>query len=327
MDEILNGADRARLDDLVEVVWGRDEPMPLDTFVAELPRAVALICTSWRYGDVLDRAPSLRAIISVSGGFPGGLDYATCFARQIRVLSSAPAFGPQVAEMALGMALASSREIVAGDRAMREGNEKWLHAGNETTFLLFGKPVGFVGYGGLARQLRPLLAPFNCPISVYDPWLADGYLRGQGVQPVGLDELLERSRVIFVLAVPSVENRALLTRDRLERIQPGAVLVLISRAHVVDFDALTELVLAGRFKASIDVFPTEPLPLDHPIRRAPGAVLSAHRAGSVAEGLWDIGRMVVNDLEAIVRGLPPQELQVAQPELITRYAALTAPSR
>ena len=73
------------------------------------------------------------------------------------------------------------------------------------------------------------------------------------------------------------------------RIQPGAVLVLISRAHVVDFDALTELVLAGRFKAAIDVFPVEPLPLDHPIRRAPNAVLSGHRAGSVPEGLREIG--------------------------------------
>ena len=127
--------------------------------------------------------------------------------------------------------------------------------------------------------------------------------------------------MIFVLAVPSVENRALLSRERLERIQPGAVLVLISRAHVVDFAALTELVLAGRFKAAIDVFPAEPLPLDHPIRKAPGAVLSAHRAGSVTEGLWEIGRMVVDDLEAIARGLPPQRLQVVQPELASRYAS------
>jgi phosphoglycerate dehydrogenase-like enzyme len=96
------------------------------------------------------------------------------------------------------------------------------------------------------------------------------------------------------------------------------VLVLISRDHVVDFEALTDLVLQGRFKAAIDVFPTEPLPADHPIRNAPGAALSAHRAGSVREGLWEIGRMVVDDLEAIIRNLPPQRLQVAQPELVRR---------
>jgi phosphoglycerate dehydrogenase-like enzyme len=318
MAEIFAPDDLARLRRLVDVVWAHDEPMPLERAREALAAATAVVCAGWRYGDVLADAHHLRAILDVSGGFPRGLDYEHCFARRIRVLSAAPAFGPQVAEMVLGMALAASRDITAGDRDMRAGVERWQHAGNAGTFLLYGKPVGFIGFGSLARSLRPLLAPFGCPIAVYDPWLSDGYLRSQGVQPVDLARLLETSRVIFVLAVPTSENRALLSRALLERIQRGAVLVLISRAHVVDFDALTDLVLAGRFKAAIDVFPQEPLPLDHPIRHAPGAVLSAHRAGSVVEGLWEIGRMVVDDLEAIGQGLPPQRLQVAQPELIAR---------
>jgi phosphoglycerate dehydrogenase-like enzyme len=326
MAEIFSAADHARLNDLVEVVWGRDEPMPVEAARAALPATMAVLCSNWTYGDALADAPKLRAVIGVSGSFPRDLDYGTCFDRGIRVLSSAPAFGPQVAEMALGMALAASRQIVAGDALMRSGDERWLHAGNETTFLLYGQRVGFIGYGNLGRCLRPLLAPFGCPIAVHDPWLGDGYLRSQGLEPLDLPALLESSRVIFTLATPTVENRALLTRELLERIQPGAVLVLISRAHVVDFDALTELVLDNRFKAAIDVFPVEPLPRDHPIRRATGAVLSAHRAGSVAEGLWEIGRMAVDDLEALAKGLPPQRLQLAQPELIGRYPG-TVPAR
>ena len=325
MAEIFSPADLARLDCLVEVVWGKDEPMPLEEARVALRDAVAVVCAGWRYGDALQDAPHLRAVIDVSGGFPDTLDYQHCFARGIRVLSAAPAFGRQVAEMALGMALAASREIVIGDMALRAGTEQWGHRGNTSTFMLFGQTAGFIGYGGLARRLRPLLEPFGCPLLVYDPWLAGGYLRSEGIEPVALGDLIERSRVIFVLATPSAENRALLSRDLLERIQPGAVLVLVSRAHVVDFDALTELVLAGRFKAAIDVFPTEPLPPDHPIRGATGAVLSAHRAGSVREGLWEIGEMVVDDLEAIVRGLPPQRLQRAERELIPRYATSRIP--
>jgi phosphoglycerate dehydrogenase-like enzyme len=320
MDEIFAPEDRARLGALAEVRWGRDEPMPLDEARAALADASAVVCSGWRYGDAaLERAEKLRAILDVSGGFPRELDYERCFARGVRVLSCAPAFGPQVAEMALGMALACSRQIVEGDRAMREGSERWLHEGNQSTFQLYGQPVGLIGYGGLARSLRPLLAPFGCALSVYDPWLSAGYLRSQGVEPAALEELMASSRVIFVLAAPTAENRALLGRELLERVRPDAVLVLISRAHVVDFDALTELVLAGRFRAAIDVFPTEPLPPDDPIRSAPGAVLSAHRAGSVAEGLREIGRMVVDDLEAVLAGMPPQRLQRAEPELAPRY--------
>jgi phosphoglycerate dehydrogenase-like enzyme len=323
MDEIFSPAARQQLETLVEVIWGRDEPLPPNVAAEALPMAEAVVCAQWPFGDLLYKAERLRAILDVSGAFPQGLDYPYCFTRGIRVLSAAPAFAPQVAEMALGMALAAAREIAVGDAAMRAGTEQWLHAGNADTFLLYGKPVGFIGYGNLARSLRTLLTPFGCPITAYDPWLGDGYLRSEGIEPLPLDALLARSKVIFVLAVPSVENRALLTRTLLEQIPFGAVFVLMSRAHVVDFDALTELVLAGRFKAAIDVFPVEPLPLDHPIRQAPGAVLSAHRAGSVPEGLWEIGQMVVDDLEAIIRGLPPQRLQPAHPELAPRYTRIT----
>jgi phosphoglycerate dehydrogenase-like enzyme len=319
MDEIFSLEDARRLSALVDVVWGRDDPMPADAFRDALPEALAVVCADWRYGDVLDEARRLRAIITVSGGWPLELDYAQCFERTIRVLSAAPAFARAVAEMALGMALASSREIVAGDRAMRSGTEKWLHAGNFGTFLLFGERVGFVGFGNIGRSLRELLKPFGCRVCAHDPWQTDPYLVGQSVEPVSLELLLATSRVIFVLAVPSAENNALLSRELLELVQPGAVLVLVSRARVVDFDALTDLVLAGRFKAAIDVFPTEPLELDHPIRTAPGAVLSAHRAGAVKEALWEIGQMVVDDLEAIVRGVPPRRLQGAEPELVGRY--------
>ncbi|HVX43704.1 MAG TPA: NAD(P)-dependent oxidoreductase [Mycobacteriales bacterium] len=317
IDEIFSAADRARLDAMAEVVWGRDEPMPPAEAAAALSDVVAVISSGWRYGPIEDRMPDLRAILDVSGAFPG-LDYAACFRRGIRVLSAAPAFGPQVAEMALGMALAAARGIVAADADMRAGREKWLHAANSEAYQLFDQPVGFIGFGSIARCLQSLIAPFRCRISAYDPWLSDGYLRSQGVTPVSLEELLRTSRIVFVLAAPTLENGALLSREMLELIDPKAALILISRSHVVDFDALTELLHAGRFAAAIDVFPTEPLPADHPIRSAPGTILSAHRAGSVPAGLQDIGRMVLDDLEAILDGLPPQRMQQAQPELIGR---------
>jgi len=326
MDEIFSPEDRKRLYETVEVVWGNDEPMPTDAFRRALPQAIAVVCADWRYGDALDIAENLRAILTVSGAFPLELDYKTCFKRRIRVLSAAPAFARQVAEYALATALAASRDIVAGDRAMRAGQEKWLHAGNVGTFLLYGKTVGIIGYGNLARELRPLLAPFGCPLLVYDPWLSQGYLRSLSAEPASLERLMNESKVIFVLAVPTSENQALLSREMLELIQPGAVLVLVSRAHVIDFEALTGLVLAGRFKAVVDVFPEEPFDPHHPIRQAEGVILSAHRAGSVGEGLWEIGQMTVDDLEAIVIGAPPRRLQNAEPELALRYVTCGVPA-
>ena len=268
---------------------------------------------------MLEHAKKLRTIFAISGAFPLNLDYDYCYANKIRVLSVAPAFARQVAEMCLALALAGTRDVAKGDRAMRRGDELYLHEGNVGTFMLYDQPIGIIGYGGIARALHPLLKPFNVDVKVYDPWLGDGYLRRLGVEPLSLERLMAETRVIFVLASPTKDNQAMLSRKYLEMIQKDAVLVLASRAHVVDFDAMTELVLDGRFKVATDVFPTEPLVADHPIRTAENAILSAHRAGSIKEGLWEIGEMVVDDLETVLAGFPPRRLQNAEPELFNRF--------
>lgn len=309
--------DLAHLHSFAEVVWERNEQMPEEELAKHRDDVEVILSGWWRHGEVADY-PKLRAFLELGGGFPSpeSFDYQTAFARGIRVLSCAWGFGPAVAEMGLAMALASARLLVETDRDVRVGKANWSHTEIGDPFLLFDKPVGFIGFGGLARSLKPLLAPFRCPISVYDPWLTDAYLATQGVTPVDLDTVLSTSRVIFVLAVPTQSNRALLDREKLELIRPDAVFVLLSRSHVVDFDALTEMVLAKRFRAAIDVYPEEPLPLEHPIYKATRAILSTHRAGAHGEAYHLIGQQAVRDTEAIVRGLVPQEMQVAQPEFI-----------
>jgi phosphoglycerate dehydrogenase-like enzyme len=317
LDIIFWPEDLSRLRSLADVVWASDEPMPEEEIETVRDEVVAIITGWWRHGDP-SRFPNLRAILEVSGGFPSPsqLDYRACFSRGIRVLSCSPAFGPAVAEMGLGLAIAAARQIVWNDTAFREGNANWSHTEFGGTYTLYGNTAGFIGFGGLAESLRPLLDPFHCPIQVYDPWLTDTYLRTQGVSPVDLDTLMSTSRFIFVLAVPTESNRAMLDRDVLSRIPSDSIFILLSRSHVVDFDALTKMVLEGRFRAAIDVYPQEPLPIDHPIRTSTNIILSSHRAGAIGEALRNIGRIVTRDMEAILNRLEPQEMKVAQPEYI-----------
>ena len=320
-DVVFAPEDLDRLRAVARLAWARDEPAPEEEVERVRDEVEIIVTGSWRHGDVAS-FPKLRAIMEVGGGFPSpqSLDYEACFSRGIRVLSCAPAFGPAVAEMALGLALASCRQIGWTDRAFRNGSEHWSHTDFATRigdpFTHYDKPVGFIGFGGLARALAPLLEPFGCPIGVYDPWLTDTYLRANGVTPLDIDTLMSTSRFIYVLAVPSAQNRAFLDRQKLELIRPDAVFLLMSRAHVVDFDALTELLAAGKFRAGIDVYPEEPLPADHPIRKVDYAVLSSHRAGANAEALHSVGRLVADDVEAIAAGLVPFAMQEAQPEFI-----------
>ena len=88
-------------------------------------------------------------------------------------------------------------------------------------------------------------------------------------------------------------------------------LSLVSRAHLVDFDALLSEVSTGRIRAAIDVFPTEPLPRDHSARNLPGLILSPHRAAAVEGGRQLIGRLILDDLRLLSGGQKPENLQRA----------------
>jgi phosphoglycerate dehydrogenase-like enzyme len=309
---------RARLERLGPLVVHEDGPMPDAIVEAHLAEAVAIVGQTAMPAERLERAPLLRAIVNVEGNFLPNVDYGACARRGVHVLNASPAFALPVAEAALGMAIDLARGITAADRAMRAGTEAYGLEGNRESFLLAGSPAGIVGFGDLGRELRRLLVPFGCPVKVFDPWLPELAIERAGASPAPLEELLETSRVIFVFAAATSDNEGFLGRAQLERIRAGSVLLLMSRAAVVDFAALTELVAAGRFRAATDVFPAEPVAPDDPVRRLEGLLLSPHRAGGLREAFLEIGRLAVTDLELILRGLPPVACKRAERETVGR---------
>jgi phosphoglycerate dehydrogenase-like enzyme len=288
-------------------------------FESLLPEAYAIVGQPDLPRERLDRAPQLRALLNVEGNFFPNVDYPTCFQRGIVVLGCGPAYATAVAEYALGLALDLARGITREDRAFRAGREAYVSASTQDSILLSGAPVGLIGYGNLGRALHRLLTPFRGPVRVFDPWLPDSAILDQGAEPADLTQVLVESDFIFVLATVTPESERLLGPAQLADVRPGARLILVSRAAVVDYDALLAGVRAGRFLAAVDVWPTEPLPHDHEARSLEGLVLSAHRAGGIPAAFAAIGDMVVDDLIQLRRGLPPVRMQIAAPELVHRY--------
>jgi len=264
----------------------------------------------------LGKAQSLRAIFNVEGNFLPNVDYGYCFRHGIRVLGIGPVFAEPVAEAALGMALDLARGITRSDRKFRQGSEEYGLAANREAFSLFRQNVGFIGLGDLGRAILPLLQPFGCLVRAYDPWLPEEYLRMLGCSGASLEEVLRLSRVIFVVAGATSENQGFLGSDQFSMMQPGAALVLVSRAAVVDFDALVDFARNGRIFVATDVFPQEPLPANHPARQSGNMLLCAHQAGAMNETIRQIGKMVVGDAKLIAKGLPPVLCKSAQPETV-----------
>jgi phosphoglycerate dehydrogenase-like enzyme len=194
---------------------------------------------------------------------------------------------------------------------MRAGTESYGRAGNSDAFLLSRETIGLVGFGNLGRALRRLLEGFRSRILVYDPWLPSAAIAEEDCDAVSLEDVLARSRVIFLLAGVTANNSGFIDRHALSRIRDDSVVVLASRAAIVDFDALIDEARSGRLRIATDVFPQEPVPADDPVRTSP-MLLSSHRAGGIPAAFHDIGERVLDDLGLILAGLPPVRLQRAQ---------------
>ena len=325
IDLIFSPQDKARLERLGRVIWHDGSPTPDDLIEQHLPNAIAIVGQTPMPRERFDRAPNLRAIINVEGNFLPNVDYAECQRRNIHMLVVAPFFAQPVAEMALGLALAAARRITEADAAIRRSDESlYGDQDNYDSFLLHGQTLGLLGCGNLGRALLPLLRPFSRDILVHDPWIHPNVLRDMEVEPVGVDDLFARSRVVFIVAATTTENRGTIGASQFRAMRKGAVVVLVSRAGVVDFDALLDAAGSGYIRAAIDVFPEEPIPPQHRARHTPNTVLSAHRAGNIPESWPGMGQMVVDDLEMLLRGLPPQRCQPARLETVTRFRSKPA---
>lgn len=268
--------------------------------------------------QLLQQAKKLKAIFNVESNFLDNMDYDYCFSHGIHVLTTGRVFAAPVAEMGLGMALSLERDIGGADRAFRAGKELWGGDGNTEARLMSGGNIGFIGFGDLGRALHRLLTGFRATIRVFDPWLPAGVLEDQGVEPVALDDVLTKSDVIFVVASVTSDNGGFLGSAEFTKMRKGTSFVLLSRAGVVDFNALMAAVKSGHIRAASDVFPEEPLPADHPVRKLEGFILSAHRAGALDVAFKQMGKMVLDDMGLMARGLPPVACRRAERETVLR---------
>lgn len=316
-EDIFSPADHAKFLETYDVVSWQGEDR--DAFYrTHLPDAEVVISQQPMEKARLDLAPKLRAIVNVETNFLPNVDYEACFQRGIHVIAPSSVFAAPVAEMGLGMALSLARGIHTAHGDFVAGRELYGLEGNHEAELLAGADVGFVGFGDLGRAVHKLLAGFQPVIRAFDPWLPDGVLERLGVLPASLDEVLSKSRFVFVVATITTENAHLLDAGKLGLMQNGAKLLLLSRAAVADFAALKDAAGSGRIHVATDVFPEEPVPADDPIRQVPNILFSAHRAGALTSALRNIGKLALEDLGQIARGLPPVACKRAERETVMR---------
>ena len=226
-------------------------------------------------GSLINHLPKLR-MLGITGARNLSLDLDACTARGILVCNTVAGNNSAeaaTAELALGLLIAAARALPQGDANLRAGRfQEELPVGIN----LAGKTLGVVGLGRLGSHMARYARALNMNVIAWSQNLTAERASAAGATLVSKEDLFSTSDAISIHLVLSARTRGLIGAADLGRMKPGGILVNTSRGPIVDEAALIDAVRAGRIIAALDVFDREPLPNEHPFRRAQNTVLTPH---------------------------------------------------
>jgi phosphoglycerate dehydrogenase-like enzyme len=257
--------------------------------------------------EELARAPRLRWV-HTSAVAVETLCLPELFARGIRVSNTRGVQAIPIAEHVLAMMFAFAKQVpFTLDNQARARWAQHEYVGARLPWLLGGRTLGLVGVGTIGAALATRAAALGMRVVALRR-------HPEAAAVPGIDEVFDRSRfnhmlascdVVVVAAPLTAETEGLFGRDAFAAMRPGAIFINVGRARIVDTPALIAALESGHLGgASLDVFPQEPLPADHPLWRCPNVILSPHTSG-FRHGHWDeVVEVFADNLARYRSGLP-----------------------
>ncbi len=306
-------ADWSAVRERAELVFLRQHLGGPDQVVAALTDFDAIVAMRERTrlsADVIARLPRLK-LLSFTGARNAAVDVAACTAHGIVVCNTATRRTSHgTAELTLGLILAALRHIATGDAEMRAGRfQGSVPLGGEVA----GRTLGLVGLGNIGGRVARYAQAMDMEVIAWSQNLTAERAAAVGVARVEKAELFARADVASIHLVLSERTRHVVGAAEIAAMKPGALLVNTSRGPHVDTNALLPALAEGRIRAAIDVYDQEPLPAEHPLRRAPGTLLTPHLGYVTAENMPELYASSAENLLAWLDGKP---VRVVNPEVL-----------
>lgn len=227
----------------------------------------------------------------------------------IPVANNGGANAPSVAEHAILLMLALYKWLPEYHARTVEG--RW--AGNNhglDMFMLKGKRLGILGFGNIGRQVAKKVSGFEMDVRYFDINRASPDIeKAHGARYVPFDELIAESDIITLHLHANDATKHIIGKKEFDGMKKSAVLINVSRAALVDQDALKEALQSGRlWGAGLDVYPVEPTAPNDPILTHPHVVATPHTAGSTRDVYLEVMDRAVENLRRAARGEQPQYL-------------------
>ena len=305
-------ATEARMQELFDTRLNEDDaPMSNADLMAAMQSADVLVPTVTDYisADLIAQAGERLKLIANYGNGVDNIDLPAARERGISVTNTPGVLTEDTADMTMALLLAVPRRISEGARLLHSGDWK----GWSPTLLpgrrIWGKQLGIVGMGRIGTALARRARGFGLEIHYHNrrPVHPDVEDELEATYWESLDQMLSRMDIISVNCPRTPATFHLLSRRRLELIQPHAYLVNTSRGEVIDERALGDLIDAGKIAgAGLDVFEHEPA-VDPRLLASDNVLLLPHLSSATVEGRHEMGEKVIVNIRAFVDGHKPPD--------------------
>lgn len=259
--------------------------------------------------DIVSAARNLKFIQQPSVGYQH-IDVDACSARGIKVANTAGANTISVAEHTIAWGLCLLKNMFHAHTSTKSGG--WEQMSIKPAELK-GKEWGIVGFGRIGKAVAERLKPFQLSRIIYhDTYRPEPSVeQALGVEYSELATLLSQSDIISLHAPLTDATRAMINEDALNSMKPGAYLINVARAELVDEKALAEAIRKRKIAgAGIDVFSEEPINMDNPLLAVESErlLLSPHVAGVTDEAAGRIINMATANIARVLKGEKPESL-------------------
>lgn len=212
----------------------------------------------------------------------------------------------EVADHTAAAALALLRKLFPLDASVRRG--EWAAVKVARPIRPFAETVvGFFGLGAIGRGVLARLKGFGFRFIAADPGLTEAAAAGLGVEKVEADRLFAEADLVSLHAPATPATVGFVNAARLATMKPDAVIVNSARGNLIVEADLAAALVAGRIGgAALDVFGTEPLPAESPLRGAPNLILTPHAAWYSDAAIGRLQGLVAEDIARALRGEGPR---------------------
>jgi D-3-phosphoglycerate dehydrogenase len=244
---------------------------------------------------VLDAAPKLK-VVGRAGVGVDNVDVEAATARGVVVMNTPAGNTTSTAELTFSMLLALARKIPQAHASMRAGEwNRKAFSGTEVC----GKTLGVLGMGRIGSEVAKRGRAFGMKVLAYDPYLSSARAQALDVELVDLDRVYAESDFITVHMPMTDETRGMVNAAAIAKMKRGVRLLNCARGGIIVEKDLLAALEEGRVAgAALDVYESEPLAADSPLRAHPQVILTPHLGASTEEAQENVGIEVAEAITA-----------------------------